>query len=263
MTRKTLRNLLLSLSVVTSLLVLPSCVSTTQKNNKERAAELKMEIGISHMQRNNLPLALKELLGALELDPKNSFIHNNLGIVYYLREKYDLSVKYFSEAIALNPTFTEAKNNLARVYIEQKQYSKAARLLDVVLADLTYTNAHSAYFNYGLLYFNQNKFDQAKLYLSKILSDNREDCLTQVYYSRSLMETNHVKLASEQLDKATQFCSLQQVDDAHFYSAIAYYRSGNKQKALARFEELVKIFPEGKHRVKASEMIQLIQKEMR
>jgi type IV pilus assembly protein PilF len=259
---KTLRKFLLSFSITAITSLTSGCVSTNQ-SNKQRAAELKMEIGVSHMERNNLPMALKELLGALELDPKNPYIHNNLGIVYYLREKYDLSVKYFTEAIALNPQFTETKNNLARVLIEQKQYSKAARLLDEVLTDLTYTNAHSAHFNYGLLYFNQNKFDQAKTYLVKILSDNREDCYTQVYYARSLMETNYAKLAAEQLDKATQFCILERVDDAHFYSAIAYYRTGNKQKALARFEELVKLFPEGKHRVKSTEMIQLIQKEMR
>lgn len=245
-----------------SIVTFIGCASATQAN-KEKAAEFKMEIGVSHIQQNNLPLALKELLGALELDPKNPYIHNNLGIVYYLREKYDLSVKYFMEAITLNPQFTDAKNNLARVYIEQKQYSKATRLLDEILADLTYVNIHSAYFNYGLLYFNQNKFDMAKGYFAKILSDNREDCLTQVYYSRALMETNFAKLAAEQLDKATQFCILQKVDDAHFYGAIAYYRSGNKQKALARFEELVKIFPEGKHRVKSAEMIQLIQKGMK
>ena len=257
---KTIRILFFSFLFLASLSLLQACASTHQ-SNKQRSAELKMEIGVSHLQRNNLPLALKELLGALELDPKNPYVQNNLGIVYFLREKYDLSVKYFTEAVNLSPSFTEAKNNLARVYIEQKQYSKATRLLDEVLADLTYTNAHSAYFNYGLLYFNQNKYDQAKVYLSKILNENREDCYTQVYYARSLMETKFTKLAAEQLDKATQFCVREQVDDAHFYGAIAYYRIGNKQKALARFEELVKIFSEGKHRAKASEMIQLIQKE--
>ena len=257
---KTIRILFHSSLFLSSLSLLQGCASTYQ-NNKQRSAELKMEIGVSHLQRNNLPLALKELLAALELDPKNPYVQNNLGIVYFLREKFDLSVKYFSEAVNLSPTFTEAKNNLARVYIEQKQYSKASRLLDEVLADLTYTNTHSAYFNYGILYFNQNKFDQAKMYLSKILNENREDCYTQVYYARSLMETNSAKLAAEQFDKATQYCMIEQVDDAHFFGAIAYYRIGNKQKALARFEELVKIFPEGKHRAKASEMIRLIQKE--
>ncbi len=262
MISKMMRNFKLSLSILAVLLFTQGC-ATPHQSNKQRAAELRMEIGISHIQRNNLPLALKELLGALELDPKNSNVHNNLGIVYYLREKFDISVKYFLQAIALNPSFTEAKNNLARVYIVQKQYTKASNLLDEVLSDLTYTNAHSAYFNYGLLYFNQNKFDQAKLYFSKIIMDNLEDCNTQVYYARSLIETNSVKLAAEQLDKATQFCVLERIDDAHFYSAISYYRLGHKQKALARFEELVKIFPEGKYRQKSVEMIQLIQKEIR
>lgn len=257
-----MRKILFLFSIVMTLSFTLGCASP-QKINKKRAAELKMEIGVSHLERNNLPLALKELLGALELDPENPMIHNNLGIVYYLREKYDLSIKYFSEAITLSPQFTEAKNNLARVYIGQKQYSKASRLLDEVIADLTYTNTQSAYFNYGLLYFNQGKFEQSKMYLSKILADNREDCMTQVYYGRSLMETNYTKLAADQLDKATQFCLLEKVDEAHFYSAIAYYRSGNKQKALARFEELVKIFPEGAHHAKSNEMIKLIQKEMK
>lgn len=236
------------------------CASTPQTANKQKAAELKMEIGISHLQRNNLPLALKELLGAYELDPKNPYINNNLGIIYFLREKYDLSIKYFSEAIRLSPNFTDAKNNLSRVYIEKKQYSKAKQLLDEVLTDLTYTNVDSAYFNYGLYYFNQKKYEQAKLYLAKILSNNREDCLTQVYYARTLLETTLVKQASEQLEKAMQFCIYEKADDAHFYSAIAYYRLGNKAKSLSRFEELVTLFPEGKHHLKAKQMIQLIRK---
>lgn len=230
------------------------------QSNKQKAAELKMEIGVSHLERNNLPLALKELLNALELDPKNPYINNNLGIVYFLREKYELSVKYFTEAIRLNPAFTEAKNNLARVHIEQKLYSKAGPLLDEVLSDLTYTNADSANFNYGLFYFNQKQYTEAKPYFSKVLANNREDCLTQVYYGRTLLETAFVKQAIEQFSKAARFCQSEGVDDALFYSAIAYYRAGNKQKSLSQFADQVKAFPEGKHRLKALQMIQLIRK---
>lgn len=235
--------------------------SPPQLSSKQKAAELKMEIGVAHLENNNLPLALKELLNAVELDPKNHFVHNNLGIVYYLREKYDLAIKSFSEAIRLNPTFTESKNNLARVYIEQKQYKKAMPLLEDVVGDLTYTNADSGYFNYGLYYFNQNQFEAAKNYFLKVLSHNREDCLAQVYYARTLMETSFVKQASDQFEKAMPFCLAERADDAHFYSAIAYYRLGFKQKSLLRFEELEKLFPNGKYRLKSAQMIQLILKD--
>jgi Tfp pilus assembly protein PilF len=238
------------------------CTTTNNsESNRKKSAELKMEIGVSHLERNNLPLALKELLEATELDPSNPLIHNNLGLVYFLREKYELSAKHFLEAFTLNPQFTEAKNNLARVYIEQKQFLKATTLLNQVLADLTYTNAYSANFNYGLLLFGQNKFNEAKAYFVKILKENKEDCYAQVYYSRSLMETGQAKPAADRLEQIMPYCAYAQIDEAHFYSAIAYYRLGQKQKSLSKFLELKKMFPEGRNYSRAAQMIDLIQKE--
>ncbi len=240
-------------------IALQSCVSFNNEKNK-KSAFYKMEIGISHLENNNLPLALKEFLEAVELDPTNALIHNNLGILYFMREKFELSAKYFLKATDLDSKFTDAKNNLARVYIEQKQLTKAQKILDVVLADLTYTNSGAAYFNYGLSWFNQNQYSEAKNYFEKAISERRSDCLTLVYYGRSLLELKMYDSATSQLDRATTFCSQQLVDEAHFYSAISYFRSGNPQKSLARFEELIKLFPNGKNYEKSQQMIELIRK---
>lgn len=238
------------------------CTTTSGvDSNRKKSAELKMEIGISHLERNNLPMALKELLAASELDPNNHLIQNNLGLVYFVREKNDLAAKHFARAFVINPEFTEAKNNLARVYIEQKQYSKAASLLDEVLADLTYTNIYSAHFNFGLLFFNQKKFEQAKTHFFKVLSENSNDCSAQVYYSRALIETGKTQQAADQLDKASRLCAYSQNDEALFYAAIAQYRLGNKEKAIEKFVELRKLFPEGRNFTKAAQMIDLIQKD--
>lgn len=238
-----------------------SCVSKLKNDNSKKSAELKMEIGLSHLERNNLPLALKELLEADQLDSKNAYIKNNLGLIYFLREKYELSAKYFTTAMSLNSKFTEAKNNLARVYIEQKKYNAALDLLNEVSADLTYTNMQGAYFNYGLLYFNQNKFEQAKKYFLNVLKINREDCYSQVYYSRTLIETRFLKAAAEQLNKAAALCEINRLDDAHYYSAIVYYRLGEKEKSLNRFSEVLNLFPDGKHHAQVIQMIDMIQKE--
>jgi type IV pilus assembly protein PilF len=258
---KTIKKLVLYVTTFSTLLLSLGCVTSASSNNSKRAAELKMEIGISHIERNNLPLALKELLGAEELDKKNYLVQNSLGLVYFLRDKLDLSAQHYKQATILNPQFTDAKNNLARVFIEQKKYTKAAPLLDDVLADLTYTNAYTAHFNYGLLYFNQNMFDLAKPYFLRVLNDNREDCYTQVYYSRCLMETRNIQLALNQLNKAVPFCTNNKIDDAQYFLAIAYYRLADRQKSLEKFSELIKLFPDGKHHGQAAQMIDLIQKE--
>lgn len=249
-------------SVLIYMALTSGCISAATQDNK-KIAQLKMDVGVSYLQQNNLPLALKELQSALELDPSNPYIHNNLGLVYFLREKYELSSKYFEQAVSLDSRFTEAKNNLARVYIEMNLYSKADDILKDVTSDLTYTNINSAYFNYGLMHFRLKKYEKAKDFFFKILSDNREDCYTQIYYGRSLLELKILKTAAEQFDKATQFCIPVKVDDAHYYAAIAYFRLGQKTKSLARFQELVKIFPEGKLNIKAQQMIELIEKGKR
>jgi len=238
--------------------VIAGCAST-ENINKEKA-DLRMQNGVAHIQNDNLPLALKELLIAEELDPENPLIHNNLGLVYFLRQKFELSIKHFSKAVQLKNNFTEAKNNLARVYIEVKQYSKAEQLLNEVVSDLTYGNLAGAYMNYGLMRFAQNRFADAKTLFRKVLEWNREDCYGQVYYGRSFLELGQTKDAADQLDKATPFCLVDKIDEAHYYSAIAHYRSGNKDKALARFNETIKLFPQGTNLKNAEKMILMIKR---
>lgn len=239
-------------------LVFLSC-SSEPSRDKERAS-LKMQLGVSHLENNNLPMALKELLAAEELDSKNALIQSNLGLVYFLRKKMDLSISHYSNSIQLNPQLTEAKNNLARVYIEIKQYIKAEGLLNTVLEDLTYTNMPSAYMNYGLMRFNQKRFSDAKILFRKVLETNREYCFAQVYLGRSYLELGENQDAVSQLEKATPLCLPAKIDEAHYFSGIAHYRLGEKNKSLIRFQEVVQLFPEGANLQSAKKMIEIIQK---
>lgn len=223
-------------------------------------AQLRMQLGLSQLERRNYPLALKEFLAAEELDPKNPLIQNNLGLIYFLREKYDLSIKHFSKSFENDPKFTEGKNNLARVYVELKQFGAAEKLLRDVLADLTYPTPAKASMNYGLLEFNRNRFKEAKYHFKKVLEAYREDCYAQVFLGRSFMELKEIRSAMDQLEKAAVFCKAIGVDEGHYYSAIAIYRSGDKENSLTRFKELLVLFPEGKYREQTKQMIGLIDK---
>lgn len=244
---------------MTGSLFLSACTSTDSRRSE--LATIKMQMGISEMEKNNLPLSLKYLLEAEEINPKNTQIQNNLGLVYFLRKKYDQSIKHFSRALEIDEKFTESRNNLARVYIEIKQYETAEKLLAVAVEDLTYANFVVAYNNMGLTKFHLKKYDDALNFFTKSVEAFREDCFSQLYLGRTLLELKQNKQAAARLDMASYFCKQSQIDEAHYFAAIAYYRLGRVDQSLNRFQDVIRLFENGPNRENAREMIQIIQKE--
>jgi type IV pilus assembly protein PilF len=245
--------------VVILYFALQGCKSMPNAENQE-TAELHMQIAVSYIQKDNLPSALKELLIAEDLAPKNAAVQSNLGLVYFLRDRFELSERHYLQAISFRPDYTEAKNNLARVYTETGQYRKAEPLLQEALKDLTFNDYPSVYANYGILEFKRKHYASATNYLKKSLEIDRENCLTQVYLGRSYLDMNELTLASDQLEKAISFCQPQGIDEAHYYAALAYYRNSQRDRAMVRFEELIRYFPTGPNNEKAKKMLALIKK---
>jgi type IV pilus assembly protein PilF len=239
------------------ILLLSACGTTPQQ---AESAHLHLQLADSLIEKENYPSALKELLIAQDLEPSNAIVQSHLGYIYFSRERYDLSEDHYKRAISLNPDFTEAKNNLARVYIETAQNKKAETLLKEVLTDYTYNDFPRAYANYGILEFNRKKYKTALAYFRKTLEKDRENCFAQVYVGRCYMEMGDPKHAADQLNKAVNFCQPLQIDEAHYYGAIALFRSNQKDLATLRFEELLKVFPSGKNRENARKMLDVIKK---
>ena len=225
---------------------------------KEDVAMVHFRVGTSHLEKGRYPDALKELLQAETLSPKDALIQNNLGLAYFMRERYELSEQHLRKAIALDPQFTDAKNNLGRVLIERSQYKEARQFLDQVLADLTYPLPAKAYVNYGLSYFREEKYPEARDAFLKAISFDRENCLAQNYYGRSLLELKDSSKAVHALDKATGFCLKVNFDEPIYFSAIAYYRMGDRNKAQSRLETLVQ--KNSPYKEKAETMLEILRK---
>ncbi|MGZ3770309.1 MAG: tetratricopeptide repeat protein [Bdellovibrio sp.] len=234
------------------------CATFGESDKKK--AELYLQLGISHLESGNYPYALKELLKAEQLDASNPVVQNNLGLVYFFRERYDLSEKHLKKALELEPKYTEARNNYARVLIELGKYPESEKELQIVLADLTYPSPEKAYINLGLVKFNQKDYVAARNAFSKVLESMPDDCVSNTYFGRTFFETAEYSRATEALDRAIGFCQKSLFDEPHYYSALAYYRSGEKLKSAVRFEEIIKYYPTGKYREKAKGMLDLIRK---
>ena len=150
---------------------------------------------------------------------------------------------------------------MARAYIERGQLDEAEPLLKEALADLTYENYAGVHTNYGLLEFKRGNFATAQFHFKKALERNRNDCVAHSYLGRCYLEQKNLTLALPQLERAMGICQPMGFDEPHYYSAIAYYRDGQKEKSRLRFEELIRVFPSGPNSDKAQKMVALIKKE--
>lgn len=252
-----MRKWIIALCAFTALSNTTGCASWKQDKDK---GELYLRMGSSLVEEGNYPNALAALLKAQEYDPENPLILNNLGQVYFLRERYELAEKKFRQAISLQSQYTDARNNLARVLIEEGKYQEAEKELHIVLNDLTYPAGDRAYINLGLAKFNQKQYPQAEDAFFKVLKIKSDDCVGSTYYGRSILEQKDYARAAEALDRAIGFCQKNLYDEPHYFSALAYYRLGDRAKSMARFEELIKYYPDGKYREKAKGMLELIRK---
>lgn len=237
-----------------SVLMLASCVSAKKKEE----AALHLRIGTGYLQAGQYPAALRELLIAEKLDSTDPTTHNNLGLVYFMRERYELAEKHLARAIEINPKFTEARNNRARVLIELEKYEVAIRELKIVLNDLTYPDPAKAWVNLGLAFFKRGDFSEAKGALAEGLKIRRDNCLGQTLYGRSLYELGQLKTASRALDNAVLICRDSKYDEPHYYSGLTYYKLGETSSAVARMEEILKLYPDGNYARKAESMLKLM-----
>lgn len=242
---------------MTAVFSLTACRSGSSTMNKEASA-YRLQIAASLIKGGNYPEAYKELQSALIDDPENPYVNANLGFVCFMRDRYELSEKYYLEAIRLKPDFTDAKNSLASLYLETLRLSKAESLIKEAVEDLSYPSYQKTYASYGILEFKKKNYPQAIMHFKKSLQKDRENCNTLTYLGRALTEAGDLNEALPQLDKAITFCSQADSDEGHYYSAIALYRNHQADSALARFEEVIKLFPEGKNVEKSRKMIEFI-----
>jgi len=239
----------------TLIVSLGGCSSTQEKKEQ---AELHLRIGTAHLTKGHYPQALQELLTAEELDPENEIIQNNLGLAYYVRNEFQLAEQHFKKAIAINPKYSDAKNNLGRVYTETGLYDSAVQVLTEVTKDLVYPTPEKAFVNLGLVHMKLSDYQAAKSDFQKAIEANNKFCTAYNYYGQSLFHLGQYELAQSAFDNALQLCK-NNYDEAHYYSALNYYKMGLKEKAVARLNEVIHLYPSSEYSKKATDMLKLIQ----
>lgn len=225
-------------------MILAACASEDKK--AQEIANLHLEMGTAYLVKRKYPQALRELLAAETNNPNDPLIQNNLGIAYFTLKKNATAVEHLKKALSLREDYSDARNNLGRVYIEMGLYDEAISQLQKVAKDLTYATPHKALVNLGIAYFHAGKLNEAKRKLLETLQIDRSNCLAHNYYGRTLLQQQQFVEASASLDKAINFCKELSFDEPHYYSGMAYLKLGQTKKAMARFNEIIELYPDGK-----------------
>jgi Tfp pilus assembly protein PilF len=242
-----------------SVLLLLSLLSCTSLNNQDqKSAALYVELARNQLIKGNAPMALSTLMKAEKMDPKNPQLWNQYGLTYFIFKRYDKSISSFRTALSIDPRYSEARNNYALVLIENGQSAEARKQLQLVIDDLTFGNQSTALSNYGYSYFKEGKYKDAIPFLQKSIKLNKTHCQTYSNYGRALYELKDYSGAMPVFDVAVPLCQKIGFDEAHYYAALTYFKSGDKNRGIALMNETLLLYPDGAYQDKAKSMLELM-----
>jgi len=130
--------------------ILAGCAGPSADRKKE--ADARMRMGVTYLDQRNLPMAMRELAKASELDPGNPEVEMALGLAYKARGDPSKAEEHFRRAIDKKPDYADARNNLGIVLAGRKAWDEAIREFEAAAANVMYTTPERAYFNLGEAY---------------------------------------------------------------------------------------------------------------
>ena len=125
------------------------------------------EISQKSLQQNNFILAEKSLLTILVFDPKNVATYNRLGILYAKQKAYKDAIECFTAAFNI-------EQNVSLIH------------------------------NLGLVYFNLQQYEQARMALKQALELDNQSAVRYVDYAKVLEKLGRNKEMFVALEKASQ-----------------------------------------------------------
>ena len=130
--------------------ILAGCAGPSADRRKE--ADARMRMGVTYLDQRNLPMAMRELTKASELDPGNAEVEMFLGLAYQARGDLSKAEEHLRRSIGLKPDNADARNNLGIVLAGRKAWDEAIREFEAAAANVMYATPERAYFNIGEAY---------------------------------------------------------------------------------------------------------------
>jgi Tfp pilus assembly protein PilF len=247
---------------VLSLLFGLACASSTRKAEEDlrlRRANSHFNLGLDYIRNNRMALAIRELLYAEELDPKNPRIHQALGDAFLMRGKPVEAEQHYLQTLELEPTLHEARLNLSSLYNQLDRYEESIVHTSLLADDATFSGPWRALANKGY----------AELQLGRIAEARNSFELGLEYssdYWPALLYLGILEIEEgRQLEAIARFRQILELEPGLDVQAQTNYRigeiyisQGKRQQAIGHLMAAVAQTPGGPWGVKSEEYLNLL-----
>ncbi|MFQ5597781.1 MAG: tetratricopeptide repeat protein [Nitrospiria bacterium] len=226
------------------LLFLGGCGMSKSRIKREQDATARYKFGIAFL--GETPPAYQkayiEFQTAVELDPKNHDAYYALGHVQFELENYKEAIASFKAALDIDPSYSEAHNYIGRIHAFLGEFDAAIASYEKALKNKKYATPEAPYWNMGLIYMRQEKYDYAVQALKNALRMNPS--LVAVH---NLLGEVYDKMG--ETDKAiSSYKGAIKVNpndlNAHYNLACIYKKQGSEALANAEFDKAATLSPQ-------------------
>lgn len=193
-----------------------------------------IRIGNQYETRNQFNEALATYLKALEYDPQNGALHNNIGIVFARLNDHNEAIKWLQKATEINPKYFTAWVNLGDVSAQMGEYELAGQAYRKAL---NLTDDMAIRYSLGKLEYELGNFKAAIIEFQHIIKKHPNYAQTLHDLALSYAEIKEYEKAKEVIQRAIE----QAPDDFKNYftlGSIAMYQASYEDAVLAYVKAL-------------------------
>lgn len=243
------------LFLVVGLSFLVGC--STDEQAQQRAT-IYLRMGYQNLQQGDPTSALRELLQAEKLNPKDPEIQFALGWAYSAKGRFLQALEHFRQTLVLDPKFTEAHNAMGATYIDLGKWDEAIQEFETVLKDLLYMTPFYPLNNLGWAYYKKGARRKAIEYYQKAVAMKPDFGLA--YYNLGLAYTDEKQTEAAIAAMRSALAQDPAFWKAHFQLGLLYFNSGKREEAKKSFGEVVRIAPQSENAHLAQQYLDFLKK---
>lgn len=155
--------------VLAACLLALGCVTPNaqEREVQQRQARSHYDLGVDHLTKGRTEMALRELLSAEQLAPKDAWVQLWLAEAYRRKERLVEAESHLLRALKLHPGFQEAQLNLSALYIQLERYEDACQHAEALWEDPTFPGPWRALTNLGWSEYKLKRYEASREHLEK------------------------------------------------------------------------------------------------